>query len=89
MYTLLGADLLAKRRDAGVSDESGVERVHALPRCVSCMSAAKAIKQSKAPSMSAARQGKAPRGNGCWDVRLSEIFHREGLQCEAGHESYL
>ena len=41
MYTLLRADLLAKRRDPGVSDESGVERIYSFPRCVSCMSAAK------------------------------------------------
>ena len=50
VYTLLRADLLAKRRDAGVSDESGIECIHAFPRCVSCMGSAK-----KAPvSMSAA-----------------------------------
>jgi hypothetical protein len=53
VYTLLRADLLAKRRDAGVSDESGVERIHAFPRCVSCMGAAKATP----PSMSAAGGG--------------------------------
>ena len=37
MHTLFRADLLAKRRDAGVCNERGVERVHAVPRCVSCM----------------------------------------------------
>ncbi len=41
VYTLLRADLLAKRRDAGVSDESGIERIHAFPRRISCMGAAK------------------------------------------------
>lgn len=38
--TLLRVDLLAKRRNAGVRDERRVERVHAFPWCVSCVSAA-------------------------------------------------
>jgi hypothetical protein len=38
--TLFRADLLAKRRNPGVRDERRVERVHALPWCVSCVSAA-------------------------------------------------
>jgi hypothetical protein len=80
VYTLLRADLLAKRRDAGVSDKCGVERIHAFPRCISCMGAAKSP-----PSMS----GWAGRVIVGTDVRLSEIFHSEGLQCEGGHESYL
>jgi hypothetical protein len=60
VYTLLRADLLAKRRDAGVGNESGVERIHAFPRCVSCMSPTKKYakrKQTKPPSMSAAAGG--------------------------------
>ena len=55
MYTLLRADLLAKRRDAGVSDKSSVERIHAFPRCVSCMGAA------KVPPFRCQRQA-----GGCW-----------------------
>jgi hypothetical protein len=62
VYTLLRADLLAKRRDPGVRDESGVERIHAFPRCVSCMGAAKAPL-----SMSAAGTG----GRGGWDGRTA------------------
>ena len=51
VYTLLRADLLAKRRDAGVSDESGIERIHAFPRRISCMGAAKkkVLKSQKIP----------------------------------------
>jgi hypothetical protein len=60
VYTLLRADLLAKRRDAGVSDESGVERIHAFPRCVSSMGAANPL------SMSAAGRREDV---GCWDGR--------------------
>ena len=40
VHALLGADLLAKRRDACVCDEGCVERVHAFPGRVSCVSAA-------------------------------------------------
>ena len=81
VYTLLRADLLAKRRDAGVSDESGVERIHAFPRCISRMGTAKAPLP-----MSAAGEGQEKEG-GCYtDVRLSEIFHGEVLQREGGHE---
>ena len=81
MYTLLRADLLTKRRDAGVSDESGVERIHAFPRCISCMGTAKPT-----PLQCQRWAGRIIVGT---DVRLSKIFHSEGLQCEGGHESYL
>ena len=70
MHTLLRADLLAKRRDAGVSNERGVERVHAVPRCVSCMCAM----QNPTPlscQQQARRQGEGENVG----VRLSEIFH--------------
>ena len=63
VYTLLRADLLAKRRDPGVSDESGVERIHAFPRCISCMGTAKAPLP-----MSAAGEGREKEG-GCCDGR--------------------
>jgi hypothetical protein len=63
VYTLLRADLLAKRRDAGVSDESGVERIHAFPRCVSSMGAA-------TPPFQCQRQaGGRMLDVGCWDGR--------------------
>jgi hypothetical protein len=37
---LLGADLLAKRRDACVCDERRVESIYAFPGRISCVSAA-------------------------------------------------
>ena len=78
MHALLRADLLAKRRDAGVGHERGVERIHAVPRCVSCMGAENAL------LMSVARPGRGSLRGG---VRLSEVFHRESLQREGRHEA--
>ena len=81
MYTLLRADLLAKRRDPGVSDESGVESIHAFPRCVSCMGTV----PRPGPAFNV-RKATLLGHRTAVDVRLSEIFHAEGLQCEGGHE---
>jgi hypothetical protein len=66
VYTLLRADLLAKRRDAGVSDERGVERIHAFPRCVSCMGAAKAPLSMSAAGRQAGGGGAEGQEGGCW-----------------------
>ena len=65
MHALLRADLLTKRRDAGVSYESGIERIHAVPRRISCMGAELPPFESTAGAV----------GDG-GDVRLSEVFHR-------------
>ena len=68
VHALLRADLLAKRRDPGVSHERGVERIHAVPRRISCMGAELPPFESTAGAV----------GDG-GDVRLSEVFHRESL----------
>lgn len=69
MHTLLRADLLAKRRDAGVSNERGVERIHAVPRRVSCMCAV------QTPPLSCQQQARRQGEGENVGVRLSEIFH--------------
>ena len=70
VYALLRPDLLAKCGDACICDERRVERVDAVPWCVSRVCAYVNVHFS-----SATRRIKKA-------LRLSEVFDPEGLQCE-------